>query len=203
MTEGERAMSELDVLSPRAATILRDGPPGRYRKLVLPLGPADPSARAKLGTITPQQLLVGVVEDESDASAMLAGLWLWFDGMKEAHEIAQDLVSPTGSFWHAILHRREGDFSNARYWYGRCRPHRANRLLGVRTQHIAGKHTNDPIVQSVVASEWNGSAFVDLVEAVADHPDDPRYQVAADLQQAEWQALFSHCALAASGSPLD
>src|SRR5207249_2393043 len=49
--------------------------------------------------------------------AALAGLWLYFSGYDECHEIAQDLGSPEGSFWHAILHRQEPDSGNAAYWF--------------------------------------------------------------------------------------
>jgi hypothetical protein len=34
-----------------------------------------------------------------------------------AHEIAQDISGPEGAWVHAYLHRREGDESNAAYWY--------------------------------------------------------------------------------------
>ena len=34
-----------------------------------------------------------------------------------AHEIAQDIAGTDGSWVHAYLHRREGDQSNAAYWY--------------------------------------------------------------------------------------
>lgn len=53
---------------------------------------------------------------------------LWYDGKgnwHEAHQIAQDIPSKEGSLIHAYLHRKEGDFSNARYWYqqaGRTMP---------------------------------------------------------------------------------
>jgi len=40
-----------------------------------------------------------------------AGDW---DG---AHRIAQDHPSLDGSWVHAYLHRKEGDLSNAAYWY--------------------------------------------------------------------------------------
>ncbi len=40
-----------------------------------------------------------------------AGQW------KLAHEIAQEIKTPTGSWIHAFLHREEGDLSNADYWY--------------------------------------------------------------------------------------
>jgi len=43
-----------------------------------------------------------------------AGHW------EPAHEIAQDIKTPTGSWIHAFLHREEGDLPNARYWYRRA-----------------------------------------------------------------------------------
>jgi hypothetical protein len=50
---------------------------------------------------------------------------MWFDGngdWNSAHEIAQDIRTPDGSWIHAYLHRKEGDTGNATYWY-----HRANK----------------------------------------------------------------------------
>lgn len=54
-------------------------------------------------------------------------LALWYDGRGEwekAHEVAQDINTPDGSWIHAYLHRKEGDRSNAQYWY-----HRANQKM--------------------------------------------------------------------------
>lgn len=48
---------------------------------------------------------------------------LWYDGRgnwERAHEIAQDEGGPTGAWIHAYLHRKEGDLSNASYWYRRA-----------------------------------------------------------------------------------
>ena len=45
----------------------------------------------------------------------LSGKW------KEAHEIVQQDEQGELSCWiHAVLHRQEGDISNAQYWYARC-----------------------------------------------------------------------------------
>lgn len=53
---------------------------------------------------------------------------LWFDGNEDwekAHNIIQDAEDVNASWIHAYLHRKEGDTSNADYWYrraGRKRP---------------------------------------------------------------------------------
>jgi hypothetical protein len=48
---------------------------------------------------------------------------LWYDGKDDwdqSHNIAQDIEDRNGSWIHAYLHRKEGDISNARYWYQRA-----------------------------------------------------------------------------------
>ena len=62
---------------------------------------------------------------------------LWHDGKgdwKRAHEVAQDVDDETGAWVHAYLHRKEGDLSNAAYWYNR-----------------AGK----PTAKSALPAEWD------------------------------------------------
>ena len=48
---------------------------------------------------------------------------LWYDAKgnwEEAHNVAQDIHSKSGSWIHAYLHRKEGDLGNASYWYHRA-----------------------------------------------------------------------------------
>jgi hypothetical protein len=52
-----------------------------------------------------------------------SALFLWNDDFELAHEYAQSAQNAEGSYWHAILHRREPDFSNANYWYSRVGSH--------------------------------------------------------------------------------
>ena len=45
---------------------------------------------------------------------------LWLDGSGDwdaAHQLADDIGGTDGARVHAYLHRKEGDLSNARYWY--------------------------------------------------------------------------------------
>ena len=45
-------------------------------------------------------------------------LWLIKKGEWDAaHQIAQDMETPIGSWLHALLHLIEGDLGNARYWF--------------------------------------------------------------------------------------
>ncbi len=47
-------------------------------------------------------------------------LSLWYDAKNDwhkAHEIVQGLTSRAAEWIHAYLHRKEGDFINAKYWY--------------------------------------------------------------------------------------
>ncbi len=48
---------------------------------------------------------------------------LWHDAVGDwdkAHQIVQNIETTQASAIHAYLHRKEGDESNARYWYGRA-----------------------------------------------------------------------------------
>lgn len=48
-------------------------------------------------------------------------LWLAKSGRwHNAHDLCQDLPDPDGAWVHAWLHREEGDFDNACYWYERA-----------------------------------------------------------------------------------
>ena len=60
-------------------------------------------------------------EPPRELSLALAGLWWNAKGdWKRAHESAQQDEGPAGSWVHAYLHRKEGDSSNAGYWYSRA-----------------------------------------------------------------------------------
>jgi|SRR5579859_817732 len=59
-----------------------------------------------------------VAIDALDADdAVKAGLHLLNDDISRAHALAQEHEGDkTSDYWHAIVHRREGDFDNAKYW---------------------------------------------------------------------------------------
>jgi hypothetical protein len=65
---------------------------------------------------------VGNPEPPDGLSPALQALWWDAKGdWEKAHERAQERDDSTGMRVHAYLHRKEGDQSNAEYWYRRCR----------------------------------------------------------------------------------
>jgi hypothetical protein len=160
-----------DRLSDAARAVLRAGNASAYSRLVLDdRAGLDDSIRQQLLSLTAERVLARPRRSSEAGAALLAGLWLWHDFLDESHTIAQGLHSATGSFWHAIMHRREGDFSNSKYWYARCREHPA-----------------------ISAIKMGADAFVDLVARVCRNPNDPQHAAAAEMQRREWQSLFSYC----------
>jgi hypothetical protein len=65
---------------------------------------------------------------------------LWYDAKGDwhmAHEIAQSDEGQNCSWVHAYLHRKEGDVSNAAYWYRRSgRPAQSGSLDEERDQIV-------------------------------------------------------------------
>ena len=48
---------------------------------------------------------------------------LWYAGKgdwEKAHELIQDIDDKQAAQIHAFLHRKEGDISNAKYWYAKA-----------------------------------------------------------------------------------
>jgi len=71
--------------------------------------------------MTVAEFRASLKSDSPPRDLALAGLWWDAKGnWTRAHESAQQDESPRGAWVHAYLHRKEGDISNARYWYGRA-----------------------------------------------------------------------------------
>ncbi len=104
--------------------------------------------------------------------ALASGLWLYIDELDRSHRIAQERdADATCNYWHAIMHRREGDFCNSKYWFRRVGKHPAMKTLGP---------AYDPF------------DFVDRVAGAYRQGPTPAELV--DLQRQEWRALFAWCA---------
>jgi hypothetical protein len=159
------------------------------------LGPGRPdkSLRAALAALSPESLVAPhMLSDRAMAQAALAGLWLRFDFLDESHRISQDLENATGSYWHGIMHRREPDFGNARYWFRRVGQHAVFAPLAEEARRLVETNRVRPAAQFLIDQEtWNPSAFVDLCEAAG--ADAETTSLCKQIQQREWELLFDYC----------
>ena len=99
-----------------------------------------------------------------------SGLWLLAGDIHRSHDISQDLPSAEGSFLHGIMHRREGDFGNSKYWFRKV-----------------GKH---PLFQQI--ADETGAIYNDPFDFV-DHcsAGESRSQC-EEAQWIEWQLLMAY-----------
>lgn len=148
---------------------------------VAELGPGVPVRLVEpaLRRFDPRIDLGAPAADPIAARAFLAGLWLYFDFLDESHRISQDLETPDGSFWHAILHRREPDAWNSKYWWRKVGSHPVLNLLAEQAPSL-GYHYANP------------HDFVNFCERVRGSGS-AEEEAARRVQLLEWQLLFDHC----------
>jgi hypothetical protein len=184
-------------LSPKSLHVLSIDVASAYRALV-PTKPGPAEARDVLETLKPAEAITGVTVDHNMAACIVSGLWLWHDFLDHSHTISQSIETPTGSLWHGIMHRREGDFSNAKYWYRRCPGHPCYTSIAARAETIIKSLDADKLLLKLTINGWDPLAFVDLVEAVHTLDDDhPRKKTTIEIQKIEWHTVMQFSARAA------
>jgi hypothetical protein len=166
------------------------------REILPPLGPGhpDPAAQDQLQAVTPEQLFGDVpLRDAQMGSCCLAGLWLWFGHLDASHQISQRIPTASGSYWHAMMHRREPDYSNAKYWFRTVGDHVIYDSLAIVASDLIGA-TNAVQIHQVLTEEakWDAFRFVDLCQLHAD-TGSPAETVCRRIARAEWQLLFDDC----------
>jgi hypothetical protein len=91
--------------------------------LLLRLRPAEPGsteAILRIRNASEAELTGGaVLADATYPRLIRASLFYAYDAINESHRIVQEIGNNLASYWHGMLHRREGDFENARYWFRR------------------------------------------------------------------------------------
>lgn len=165
------------------------------------LGPGRPdrSAETRLRSLRPSDLAAGRrIRDPRMLDACLAALWLRFDFLDESHRISQELESTTGSYWHGIMHRREPDYGNAKYWFRRVGRHPIFPALTSAAARLARQPLDparplDPAAAWLADEEpWDAFRFVDLCEKIAKGRSTAE-PLARQIAQLEWQLLYEYC----------
>jgi hypothetical protein len=167
---------DVGIFGPQLAEILRED-----RRMSLGSGKPNTAVKGLLDECTPEEIrrtIRGV--SLTTAEGIRSALFLYHDFLEDSHTISQSLGSSTGSLLHGIMHRREGDYGNAKYWFGRVGHHAVyDQLSEVAGGEDWGFRTFDPM------------KFVDRVAKVmgTGSADEP---VCQEIQRAEWWLLWEH-----------
>lgn len=132
------------------------------------------------------------VVDHSMAQACLSALWLRFDFLDESHRISQEIHDSTGSFWHGVMHRREPDYENAKYWFRRVPQHEVFGALAEAGRETASGKLDSAANFLTTQKDWDAFAFIDLVAAVA-RGRSSSDSLCREIQRREWELLFDYC----------
>jgi len=123
------------------------------------------------------------VQNQAMFTLVRAGLFYLYDAIDESHALIKDLSDDTSAYWHGMIHRREVDFENARYWFRRTGTHPTFSEM----QSQASRHS------AVMATQmnWDPYLFVGLCEqykfgAVENH------QELIQLQRVEFDVIFDY-----------
>ena len=148
-------------------------------------GSPDTSMRDTLSALTIADAFAHAnLADKEMARCCLSAIWLLYDFLDESHTISQGIATAEGSFWHGIMHRREGDFSNAKYWFRKVGEHPIFLQLAEVNSHSVS---------------WDPFNFVDFCQDALSHGGTDE-QNCRQLQQCEWELLFNYCYRHASGT---
>jgi hypothetical protein len=129
--------------------------------------------------------------ESGNADLLRAGA-LWLHGfLDESHSIAQGLASAEGSYWHALMHRSEGDFSNSKYWYRRVGRHAIfPDLLAAALQLTTSSQSST--VGLLGSGDWDPFRLVDAMERAASNKTEDTALLQA-IAREEYNLLMGFC----------
>ncbi|GIP33854.1 hypothetical protein [Paenibacillus sp. J2TS4] len=165
-----------------------------------PKGTWQQELNARIASVNPEQL--GSVDSAKlpYGLAVKSGLYLWNEDLYESHELSQQIDNETGSFWHGIMHRMEGDYGNAKYWFRRTGVHPVHsqihdRVKGIFSGREGGFASSSHFSGlSALAShgEWDPYRFTDLVESTSGSNDQPVIRLMQTIQRLEIVLLLEY-----------
>jgi len=116
--------------------------------------------------------------------AIVRGALLYaLDDLGGCHEFFQNTASDLVGYWHGMMHRREADFDNARYWF-----RRAGSLPFFNTLHGRAAEISSDMAKQV---SWDPYLFTGRCEQHR-FGEDSETEVLVRLQKAEFDVVFDY-----------
>ena len=160
------------------------------------LGPKPRAGRRALAELN--QLLDRFIAEADLPNAIIplarSAALLWHDYLDESHAISQSIDTADGSFLHGIMHRREPDYRNAKYWFHRVGQHACfPAIAGEVMRRLEIKRETELASRLAPRGHWDPFAFVDACEEAANlAPSIQRLQILKVIQEIEFDRLLEH-----------
>jgi len=178
----------LQQLTPALLALIPDNP-------IAELGAGNPNreAEAELSSLHLDRLFAPhTIVDAEMAAACHSGLWLAHNFLDESHTLSQSIETTTGSYWHGIMHRREGDFSNAKYWFRKVGQHPVFAPLQAAAAALAEERDVKGHAEFLATqTDWDPMAFIDLCEWLESGRADEA-ELAGRIARQEWELLMQY-----------
>ena len=124
------------------------------------------------------------IGDAAHFPLIRGGLFYVVDALDDGHRIFQEDHSDLGSYWHGMMHRREGDFENARYWF-----RRAGSLPNAAALHRAASEHSALMARQ---TSWDAYLLTGECER-ASRGDTESIKECRALLRVEFDAVFDYC----------
>ncbi len=149
-------------------------------------------AMTELQTLSAEKLFGDRVQEHAMAQTVKIGLYLLGGADDEAHTLAQQYEMPEANYWHGIVHRREPDYGNAKYWFRKVGYHPVFDDLAryVQCEVKAGNATFSNLIP---AGKWDPFCFIDSCQICV---TEGRKELRDDLETIQLQEivlLLTHC----------
>src|SRR4051794_27973277 len=114
------------------------------------------------------QVVLKNTQISSNRSELIRALiLLWHDHHEDAHTIVQNIENGDGAFIHGIVHRREPDYWNSKYWFRRVGKHPAFTKIAERAGPVLRKTKADLGTQLLPNGNWDPMGFIDACETAS------------------------------------
>lgn len=144
-----------------------------------------------------------VTTPPTERTALLAGLLQWHDFLDDSHTESQSIeglgIDQNGDYWHAIMHRREPDYSNAKYWFEQVGDHlhfsyMASYINELRecNREVFNCMEAEGIADFCPDGRWDPLAFVDFCQFAHESGNVDVILFAEHLQWYEMEGLLAY-----------
>jgi hypothetical protein len=157
-------------------------------ELLSELQPSEPADRELLRRLraSDDQALSGgkTIGNREMFSLVRGGLFYALDALDDCHALFQEAKSDEGSYWHGMMHRREGDFDNARYWF-----RRAGTLPVFNAMHRTATEVSPTMGKQ---NNWDAYLLTGQCEQARFGAEELEPEL-LKLQRVEFDVLFDYC----------